>query len=246
MSSLERALDLLTTLEKKGPSMGLSELSRAAGIHKATTQRLLCVLERRGFVQRVHGRYQIGVAAVPLAYAFLGENSLPTAARPILEQLTLISGETSSMFVRQGFDRVVIQRVNSPHPLRYSLQIGQRLPLHLGASGRVLAAAMPEEELLQLLDQLREARLVSGETLSREDLWARIDETRQIGFAVSMEERAEGVASVAAPIVVAGEGTIAAINIAGPVSRMVEERVPQLVGELRRSAEEIARAYARM
>ncbi|MHB1162900.1 MAG: helix-turn-helix domain-containing protein, partial [Chloroflexota bacterium] len=50
MSSLERALDLLTTLEKKGPSMGLSELSRAAGIHKATTQRLLCVLERRGFV----------------------------------------------------------------------------------------------------------------------------------------------------------------------------------------------------
>ncbi|MHB8992833.1 MAG: IclR family transcriptional regulator domain-containing protein, partial [Chloroflexota bacterium] len=126
------------------------------------------------------------------------------------------------------------------------LQIGQRLPLHLGASGRVLAAAMPEEELLQLLDQLREARLVSGETLSREDLWARIDETRQIGFAVSMEERAEGVASVAAPIVVAGEGTIAAINIAGPVSRMVEERVPQLVGELRRSAEEIARAYARM
>ncbi len=245
MSSLERALDLLVALEKSGPSMGLSELSRATGIHKATTQRLLSVLERRGFVQRTHGRYLMGAATVSLAYAFLGGNILPTAARPILEQLTLTSGETSCLFVRQGFDRVVIQRVNSPHPLRYSLQIGQRLPLHLGASGRVLAAAMPEDELLQLLDQLQEARLVSGETLSRGELLARIDETRQAGFAVSMEERAAGVASVAVPIVAAGEGTIAALNIAGPVSRMADERVPQLVDELRQSAEEIARAYAR-
>ncbi len=246
MSSLERALDLLMALEKAGPSMGLSELSRATGIHKATAQRLLSVLERRGFVQRMHGRYRVGAAVAPLAYAFLGENSLPAMARPVLEQLTLISGETSSLFVRQGFDRVVIQRVNSPHPLRYSLQIGQRLPLHLGASGRVLAAAMPQEELEQLLDHVQEARLVSGETLSRQELCARIEEARQMGFAVSMEERAVGVASVAAPVTVAGEGTIAAVTIAGPVSRMTAERAQELAAEARRAADEIVRAYARL
>lgn len=246
MSSLERAFDLLTTLEKTGPSMGLSELARATGIHKATAQRLLCVLERRGFVQRVHSRYQVGAASVPLAYAFLGENNLPRAARPILEQLTLVSGETSSLFVRQGFDRVVIQRVNCPHPLRYTLQVGQRLPLHLGASGRVLAAAMSEEELEQLLAQLQEVRLASGEVLTRQELKARIEDARRNGFAVSVGERASEVVSVAVPIVVAGEGTVAALTIAGPVSRMTEERIQQLAGEAHRSAEEIARAYARM
>lgn len=245
MSALERALDLLVALEKSGPSMGLSELSRATGIHKATAQRLLSVLERRGFVQRSHGRYRVGAATVSLAYAFLGGDMLLSAARPILEQLTLTSGETSCLFVRQGFDRVVIQRVNSPHPLRYSLQVGQRLPLHLGASGKVLAAAMPEDELLQLLGQVPEVRLCTGQMLSREELRARIEEVRRAGFAVSVEERAAGVASVAVPIVVAGEGTVAALNIAGPVSRIAEERIPQLVDELRRSAEEIVRAYVR-
>lgn len=246
MSSLERALDLLTALEKAGHSMGLSELSRATGIHKATAQRLLCILERRDFVQRTHSRYRVGAAVVPLSHAFLGENSFPSAARPILEQLTLASGETSSLFVRQGFDRVVIQRVNSPHPLRYNLQIGQRLPLHLGASGRVLAAAMIEEELEQLLNWVQEARLADSTVLTQQDLKGRIEEARRNGFAVSIGERALEVASVAVPVVVAGEGTVAALNIAGPISRIAEHRIQQLVEEMRRAAEEIARAYTRV
>ena len=246
MSSLERALDILATLERAGCSMGLSELSRATSLHKATAQRLLSVLHRRDFVQKTHGRYRVGAAVVPLAYAFLGENSLPKAARPMLEQLTLTSGETSSLFVRQGMERVVIQRVNSPHPLRYSLQVGQRLPLHLGASGRVLAAAMPQDELAQLLEQLRDARSASGEALSRSEFLAKIEEAKRRGFAVSMEERASDVASVAAPIVVPGEGTIAALALAGPVSRVTQERAGQLANEVCRVAEEVARAYAHM
>lgn len=245
-SSVERALDLLATLEKAGSSLELSELARATSLPKATAQRLLSILHGRGFVQKIRGRYLLGAAAVPLAYAFLGENSLPKAARPVLEQLSITSGETSSLFVRQGLERVVIQRVNSPHPLRYSLQIGQRLPLHLGASGRVLAAAMPPEELDRLLLQLRDARVASGEALSPSEFMAKLEEARRRGFAVSVEERASDVVSVAAPIVVEGEGTVAALALAGPVSRMTERRVQQLAGDLCRVAGDLSRAYAHM
>lgn len=242
--SIERALDLMLAIERAEHPLGLTELARATGIHKATVQRIANVLERRGFLQKEQARYQLGAGIVPLARAFLTGNSLTKAALPILEELALVSGETASLFVRQGFDRVVVQRVNSPHPLRYSIRVGQRLPLHLGASGLVLAAAMPEVELQQLLDQLGETRLATGETLTREMLRQKIEQVRQRGFAISQEEREVGVVSVAAPVTLSYRGTVAAIAVTGPPSRMAPEKVEYLVIEVRRVAQEMAAAYS--
>lgn len=244
--SVERTLDLLIALERAGQPMGVSDLGRAVGIPKATAQRLLAVLERRGFVQKEQARYQIGASIIPLARAFLTGNSLTKAALPILEELALVSGETTSLFVRQGFDRVVIQRVDSPHHLRYTIRVGQRLPLHVGASGLVLAAAMPEEALKQLLDQLGEVRLATGETLPKEMLRDKIERVRQQGFAISQGEREIGVISVAAPVVLPSRGTVAAIAVTGPPSRMTPEKVEFLVNEVRRMAQEMAATYSQI
>lgn len=242
--AIDRALDLLLTIEKAERPLGLTELARATGIHKATVQRIAGVLERRGFVQKEQGRYQLGAGIVPLARAFLTGNSLTRAALPLLEELALVSGETASLFVRQGFDRVVVQRVDSPHPLRYSVRIGQRLPLYVGASGLVLAAAMPEGELRELLCQLGEVRLATGETLTREMLRQKIQRIQQQGFAISQEEREIGVVSVSAPVVLSGRGTVAAIAVTGPPSRMTPEKVEFLVIETRRVAQEMTAAYS--
>lgn len=246
MGSLERGLGLLTTLEQAPHAMTLSELSRAAGLHKATAQRLLIVLESCGFVDKVRGHYQIGSAVVPLARAYQGENSLSRAGQAVLQDLAVSLGETASLFVRQGYDRVVIQRIDSIHPLRYSLQIGQRLPLYAGASGRVLAAAMSDVDLERYLDQVGEVRFRSGRILSRREYMQLIMDARRDGFAISVEERSEGVISVAVPVVVPGKGTIAAINVGGPISRMPEDKARSMIEDVRKGAEELIRAYGRM
>ncbi len=244
--SVERTLDLLMALERAEQPLGLSELARIVDIPKTTAQRLLGVLERRGFVQKERGSYQLGAGIVPLAGAFLAGNSLAKAALPVLEELAALSGETVSIQVRQGFDRVVIQRVRSPHSLGYTLNIGQRLPLHVGASGKVLMASMPEEELRQFLEPLGEFRLADGETVTREELLERLRQLRLEGFAISLGEREVGVVSLAVPVVRPGGGTIAALAVTGPPTRMTQERVEQLSIEVRRAAREVARLYSRM
>jgi len=45
----------------------------------------------------------------------------------------------------QGFDRILVQRVESPHPWRHHTPIGERLPLHIGVSGHILCAGMPKQ-----------------------------------------------------------------------------------------------------
>ncbi len=138
-------MDLLEHLESLRAPAGVRSIEAATGIPKATAQRLLDVLERRGYVQKDRGRYSLGARTVRLARGFLLGDSLVTVAMPVLQGLAALSRETCGLYVWQGFDRVLAQRVESPHPLRHHTPIGERLPLHIGASGHILCAGMPEQ-----------------------------------------------------------------------------------------------------
>ena len=242
--SVERTLDLLMILEQSGRPVRLTDLARATGIHKATTQRLLGVLERRGLVDKDSGRYRVGLAAVPLAHAFFMENDLTKAALPMVQELAVATEETVSIFVRLGFSRVVVQRVQGKHPLRYQMPIGYRLPLHLGA-GKVLAASLPQEELREMLAQVGEIRRATGEVWPKGPFLAELEKIREQGFAVSINERTIGAASVAAPITRADGTTIAALAVVGPTESVALERIPQLSVEVRRAAQAISGIYRR-
>src|SRR5512140_131947 len=135
--SVERTLRLLLAMEEAGRPMGLAELSRTVQLPKPTVQRLLSVLEKYGFAEKWQGRYHLGIAVLPLGYAFLISKELTRLTLPILQELAHATEETASLFVRSGHHRIVVQRVDGLNPLRYILPTGQRLPLHLGGTGKV-------------------------------------------------------------------------------------------------------------
>jgi DNA-binding IclR family transcriptional regulator len=238
--SLARALDLLETLERLRTPAGARALEEITRIPKATAQRLLDVMENRGYVQKERGRYALAAGTVRLARGFLAGDNLTTIALPVLQQLTALSGETCGLYVRQGSDRILVQRVESPHPLRHHTPIGERLPLHIGASGHILCAGMPDPLLHRYLEGLGPIRLASGKLLGKKELLARIQQTRLQGYAVGIDERFAGIGSVAAPILRRGKDVIAAINIAGPSGRIPAEKLKQLALEVCRAANEIS------
>jgi IclR family acetate operon transcriptional repressor len=242
--AVERVLDLLTALERFSRPASLTEISGATGLHKATAQRLLMTLERRGFVQKERGLYQLGLAIVPLSRAFLSGNSLVKSALPVLEELVTITGETASLYVRHAEERILIQRVESPSPLRFVLRVGERQPIYSGSTGQVLCAAMPEEQLRELLDRIGEIRLANGKTLTEEEIYARLEQVRRQGFAVSVDERLVGISSVAAPIVHPDMGVIASVVVTGPSSRLTAEKIAGLSNEVRRAARDISERYS--
>lgn len=244
--SVDRALDLLSALGRSGRPVGPTELSQTTGMPKTTTLRLLSVLEHRGLVHRSSGRYELGFGIISLAHVFLQTNSLARVALPVLERLSSESGETASLYVREGFDRVVVQRVESPHTLRYAIGIGQRLPLHLGSAGHVLCAAMADGELKALLDRIPEIRLASGSTMTRAEFAQRLEAVRQRGYDISYGERELGLASIAAPVLGAVGETIAVVMATGPQSRMTEEKIDRLVGVVQRAGRDIAQAYSQL
>lgn len=241
--SLERALHLLMVMENVGSPQSLTELAASTRLAKATVQRILSVLEKYDLVEKRLGRYHLGVAVLPLAHGYLLTNELSRAALPVLQELAAATQETASLFIRLGFQRVVVHRVEGAHPLRYVLPIGQRLPLEAGV-GKVLAAALPVDELARMIEELGELRRARGVVVTRTQFLDELKRIRKQGYSVSRHEREYGVASIAAPVTDPRGEVVAAVSIAGPVDRL-DPRMKELVLEVCRAARAVSERFSR-
>lgn len=239
MRSLERAIDVLEVLDGSRQSMRLSEIARRAGLHVATTKRILDVLEQRGRVERDQHGFRAGLALLFGAHAYLESSPLVAHARPVVQELASVTGLTASLFARSGHARAVVVRVEGKSPMRYVLPTGERLPLTLGA-GKVLAAHMSVDEVTALFEADKHVTPVTGAKQTRDELDADLAEIRESGFYVSRQGRAIGVASIAAPILVGGVDCVAGVQVAGRIEEMTEDRDEELTAEVRRAAAVIA------
>jgi IclR family transcriptional regulator, acetate operon repressor len=236
MRSLERALDVLGVLQVAKKPMRLSEVARAAGLHVATTQRILNVLLERGFAARAAEAYTAGPAALAVAHAFIVTNPLGVLAQQTLQLLAAKTSCTASLHVRVEHTRVVIARVESGAPLSYVLPVGERLPLHLGGAGKTFLADLPAAEVDAILDEVGPITLASGATQSRADIKKELKKIRGDGYAVAVSERLFGIASIVAPVRTADGALAAVIGITEVAERMTEERVAELIPEVRNAA----------
>lgn len=238
--SVERALSLLDTLARSDRSLTLTELSKRTGMSKATVLRLMAALEKWSFVEKIHSGYQLNVAILPLAYAFLMNNSLTRAALPVLQGLAIATRATATLYVRSGLERIVVQRVEGSDPLRHALPVGQRLPLLVGAPGVVLAAYMPGADLHALLELHPETRLATGEQLNQDQHLQRLERARQQGYVVSRSERLNHIFAAAAPVIGADGLARAAVSVTGYTHRLTPELEPQIVEDVQRASRAIA------
>jgi DNA-binding IclR family transcriptional regulator len=127
---LDKAVSVLDALES-GP-LPLAALTAATGLSRATAHRLASALEAHGFVDRDGaGRFRLGPRLAGL--------SLPTLARPALERLREVTGESVQLYVRRGDQRLCVAAIESPHGLRTIVAVGALLPLDRGSAGRALA-----------------------------------------------------------------------------------------------------------
>lgn len=239
MRSLERALDVLRVVSESRQPVRLSDVSRAAGLHLATSRRILKVLERRAYVSSEGGGYVAGPAALLPAHGYLVGNGLTRAALPVLQELADALQLTSSLSVRVEDVRVMVARVEGARPLRYQLPVGERLPLHLGA-GKVFAAWMEDAELTAMLERVAPIRRSDGREVTAEEFRSELAGIRARGYATSQNERVVGAASVCAPVLHEGE-LRGALQVAGRADDVSEDILPSIVEEVCRAALSISR-----
>ena len=116
--------------------MNLTLVAEAVELPKSTALRFLRDLEEAGWVARDNaGVYSLGATVVGLAAQYIAHNEMVAAAAPAMRDLRDKIDETVSLSRRVGLIRVCVQEFPSRKALRLVLGVGERGPLHAGASG---------------------------------------------------------------------------------------------------------------
>ena len=201
VTAVVRALRVMEAFRIGERQLPLAELSRRTGLHNTTVLRLARTLASSGFmVQNEGGHWRLGPAAGWLGARYQAGFDINNVVEPTLRELSQTTQESASFYVREGEERACISRVEGPQSVRHHVRIGMRLPLHLGAPGRVILAFSGEP----------------GEAY---------EAIRRRGYHISMGEREAEVSSVAAPVFGLNWRLLGSMCISGPTARLDEARL---------------------
>lgn len=239
--AVERALEILLCFIKRS-SLSLTEISELTQLNKSTVYRLLATLEKKGFLTRDPDteKYQLGFRIWELSVHLDASNDPAILFLPEMERLRDQLDETISLYVRDGYERVRIQAVESRQAIRRVAPLGARMSLAVGASSKVLMAyAKPElvEEVIQSSHW--------PEDVDPANYRKQLKEIAKEGYAISIEEREAGTAAIAVPIFNRDHQIVAALAVSGPVHRMSHTQMRSFLPELIRSAENMGKMLKR-
>lgn len=153
--ALTRGLAVLRALSAHREGLSAAELARLANAPRATLYRILRTLVAEGYAgiaPGADGRYVLGAAARALGAPASEARDLVAAARPFMDALSALLGETVKLVARDGLEVVTLAVAIPRRDFCIASRIGNRLPLHVGASQRLLLAHAPESVRRAVLD----------------------------------------------------------------------------------------------
>jgi DNA-binding IclR family transcriptional regulator len=244
VQSVERTLLLFELLAEAEGDVGVRELSEASGLAAGTVHRLLGVLQARGYVRQdsASRRYTVGFAAMELATKIGRRGGLRLRAQPYLRSLMQRLNETTNLAVRDGLEAVYVASEHAPRIMRSFTEIGNRVPLHATGIGKVLLAYMPRDQRDATIEKLEMVRYAPETITDRERFRAVVGTVRQLGYALDNGEYEEGVRCIAVPVRDSSGHVIAAMSVSGHSGRLTDDRLDDVVGEVRRAGDALSAA----
>lgn len=193
-----KVLAIMEVFETSRRALSLTEISEAAGLPLSTTHRLVNELVEWGMLSRgPNGGIQLGLRLWAIAQN--AGRQLRETARPFIQDLFALTGETSQLAVRDGNMALFIDRVYGPRRVPRASRVGGRLPLHATAVGKVLLA-YSEPWVSDAYLQRPLVDLTGHTHVHAARLRAELAQVRERGYAVTQEEVRIGSCSIAVPV----------------------------------------------
>jgi len=211
--SLARGLRVIETYEGHTGGQSVADVASQTGLSRAAVRRLLMTLQHLGYAETDGRLYRLKTRILKLGFSYLSSGSLPTLAQPILEHVTEVIHESSSLTVLDGDEIVYIARSAAKRILSVGLSVGSRLPCYCTSMGRVLLASLSDRELAAYLKRVELKALTSKTITNKSALAEIVHRVRSEGFALVDEELELGLRSIAVPVKMHLNETVAAMNI---------------------------------
>ncbi len=246
MQSANRLFAVLELLSQYPKGIALGEICTQCGLPKATASRMLASLMTNGYaVQDPESRkYRLTMRMFEIGSRVADRSNLLSAARPHLEALAQITGETVHLVTRIQDEIVYLYKEDGGRGgVRIASSVGMRNPMYCTGVGKSILAYLPEDEVRRIWDRTEIIAYTDHTVTELDRLLDSMSEIRQRGYALDLEEHEWGVCCIAAPILDWNGNPIAAISLCAPAVRMNQNSVDVLAPQVLETAKKIARSY---
>ncbi len=247
INSLNKAIAILDCFDAEHPQLGVREIARRLKLSTSTAGRLMATLHHAGLLSQdpTTRLYRMGSKVLAWSAVFTEGLDLRSKARPMLEALHRLTGETVNLYVLDGTDRVCVDNIESRQRVRVIVQVGERMPLHAGSSGKAILAFASKSLVEQILATPLQ-RMTGNTITSPKKLLQELASIRQVGYAISYGERFSDALGLAAPIFDATGNVVAALNVSGPILRFTDTEAKKYAPKVMHFAHEISLALGCM
>jgi DNA-binding IclR family transcriptional regulator len=237
IQSVSHALDVLEQFGDDQEELGVTELSKRLKLHKNNVFRLLATLESRGYIEqnRSTENYRLGIRCLQLGQTCLNQMGLLRQAHPVVKSIAREANETAFVAVLRKAAVVPIDTVEAARPVRLTTRIGEPLPLHCTAAGKVQLAFIPDAEVREaLIEGL--PRFTAQTIVDRQALLQELEVVTRRGFSVELGEHIVEVNSIAVPIRDYTRNVIGSLAVGGPAQRLDDQRIEKEIAPLMQRA----------
>jgi len=243
VQALDRGLEILSHVAAH-PGRTLSEITEATGEAVATVFRALVTLQGHGMVEvEEPGQFwHVGPGAFRVGSAFLRRTKVVERARQPMEALMRETGETANLGIEVGDEVMFVAQVEAHEAIRAFFPPGTKGPMHSSGIGKALLAWYPEDRVQAILARKGLEKFTSLTITSDSSLLRDLAHTRDRGFAIDDQERAEGMRCIAAPIFNAHGEPVAGLSVSGPAFRVGLSDAARLGALVRAAADKVTEA----
>jgi DNA-binding IclR family transcriptional regulator len=237
VEALARGLEVLSCFHPGDRYLGNQDISKRTRLPKSTVSRLTYTLADIGYLNysKAHNKYCLGNAVISLGYAKLAQMDIRRISRPLMQALA----EHTQASVNLGIRDQLNMTYRNTSTFTVQLDVGSQISIATTSMGRAYLCALPEDERLKLLDQIRESDEQNWPVI-KEGIAAAMAEFQESGYCTSLGNWRTEVHAVAVPLVL-DDGTIMVFSCSGAsfqLSRqLIEEdfgpRLLNLVGNVR-------------
>ena len=241
LSSVATAVRLLKAFSEQQTEIGISDLARKLGVAKSTVHRLAVTLCSDGMLEQNpdSGKYRLGISLFRLGSLVRRRMSVSNEARPLLRELREKVNETVHLAVLDGSEIMYVYNLESTQAIRMRSDVGVRKPAYCTAEGQAILAFQPPEVIEDVIRAGLAAR--TPQTVTDADKLRRVLEAvRQRGCAIEDEESELGMRCIAAPLRNDAGEVVAAIGLAGPVSRLSKKALAAYIPHVIETAAQIS------
>jgi IclR family acetate operon transcriptional repressor len=235
VKSVETTFRIVEALHERGGA-GVTELASALSVPKSTVHNHLQTLERNEYVLNDDGTYHVGSRFLELGARARDRRPIYEVAKPEVDRIAEETGELSGLVVEEHGRGVFLHRAKGDRAVHVDTFPGKRIYLHGAALGKAILAHLPSDRVDEIVDRHGLPALTENTITDRDALATELAEVRDRGIAFDDEERLEGLRSVGAAITGSNGAVLGAVSVAGPTSRLRDERFREALPEVVRSA----------